>query len=75
MESATMATRKPFVGGNWKMNLNKDAAMALVEAVAAQVPTGIEVAVYPPFPYLDHVREHRAGSRLFLRQRPAPSDM
>ena len=55
MESATMATRKPFVGGNWKMNLNKDAAMALVEAVAAQVPTGIEVAVYPPFPYLDHV--------------------
>jgi len=50
--------RKPFVGGNWKMNTNRTTSADLTRAVVdglARVE-GVEVAVYPPFPYLLSVR-------------------
>jgi len=49
-----MASRRPFVGGNWKMNLDGARAVALGEAVARGVRDvpGVDVAIFPPFPYL-----------------------
>lgn len=50
--------RKPFVAGNWKMNLNKQDAETLAEAIAigtdALAGKSIEVAVFPPFVYLQN---------------------
>jgi triosephosphate isomerase len=53
-----MRDRKPYVGGNWKMNTNRTTAAELTRAVAdglARVDN-VEVAVFPPFPYLLLVR-------------------
>ncbi len=53
-----MHERKPFVGGNWKMNTNRTTSADLTRAVVdglARVE-GVEVVVYPPFPYLLAVR-------------------
>lgn len=52
--------RTPFVGGNWKMNTNKAAAVALASSVAegvarGQIQASCEVAVFPPFVYLESV--------------------
>ena len=46
--------RRPFIAGNWKMNLNRAAAVALAEAVAKKVEAcdGVDLAVCPPFCYL-----------------------
>lgn len=60
-------TRIPFVGGNWKMNLNRAQAVELAKAVArgvAELP--IDVGVAPPFVYLDAVNQAIAGSKLLL---------
>ena len=47
-----MAERTPLVAGNWKMNGSAAMAAALLDAIAADRPAGIEIAVFPPFPYL-----------------------
>jgi len=50
--------RKKFIAGNWKMNLNCAGAVALAEAVvkrAGEFPQ-VEVALCPPFVYLEAVR-------------------
>ncbi len=54
-----MASRKPFVGGNWKMNLDKSASIALAEGVADafSATDAVDVVVCPPFPYLGYVAE------------------
>jgi triosephosphate isomerase (TIM) len=46
--------RRPLVGGNWKMNTNKVSAAALVRGVVDALvgQQGVDVAVFPPFPYL-----------------------
>src|SRR5688572_22791113 len=60
-------TRTPFVAGNWKMNTNKAAAVALAKGVAAGVPVGpVEAGVCPPFVYLDAVGQALAGSAVLL---------
>jgi triosephosphate isomerase len=60
--------RKKFIAGNWKMNLNAAQATALAEAVAR--PSGdflhVDVALYPPFVYLENVRRAIAGSPVSL---------
>ena len=59
--------RTPFVAGNWKMNTNKAAAVALAKGVAAGAPGGgVEVGVCPPFVYLDAVGQALAGSAVLL---------
>lgn len=48
--------RRPFVAGNWKMNLNRGEAVALAAGIAAGVVgDGVEVAVCPPPLYVDAV--------------------
>ncbi|MEO0476178.1 MAG: triose-phosphate isomerase [Planctomycetota bacterium] len=48
-----MSTRRPFIGGNWKMNLHQNEAVELALELADKV-TGdaVQVAVFPAFPYL-----------------------
>ncbi len=52
-----MPMRQPFVGGNWKMNLNRTECHALARSVATATARdrAVEVAVFPPFPYLHEV--------------------
>lgn len=50
-----MTHRKPFVGGNWKMNTNLASASRLAEEVSrscSDFAQSCDVAVFPPFPYL-----------------------
>jgi len=56
--------RRPFIAGNWKMNTDRASAVALAEGVAkaAAKYSQIEVAVCPPFVYLDAVVKAVAGS-------------
>jgi len=52
-----MAKRKPYVGGNWKMNLNRAESHALARAVSSSLAneTSVDVAVFPPFHCLAEV--------------------
>jgi len=49
-----MTTRRPFVGGNWKMNTDRAGAQSLARGVVDGLVglQGVDVAVFPPFPYL-----------------------
>jgi triosephosphate isomerase len=49
-----MKPRRPFVGGNWKMNTNRLSAAALARGVVDALVglKGVDAAVFPPFPYL-----------------------
>ncbi len=50
-----MASRQPLVGGNWKMNTASSEADALAGAVASFQPGACQIAIFPPFVYLDRV--------------------
>jgi triosephosphate isomerase len=58
--------RRPFIAGNWKMNLDKAGAVALATALAHKAGdyAGVELAVFPPSVYIDAVRQVAAGSAL-----------
>ncbi len=58
--------RRPFIAGNWKMNLDRAGAVALARALAERAASypDVEIAVFPPFVYLDAVREAAAGTPL-----------
>jgi len=58
--------RTPLIAGNWKMNLTRDECVALARAVAegTQGTAGCDVAVFPPAPYVDAVRQTLAGSKV-----------
>jgi len=60
--------RRPFIAGNWKMNLNRASAVALAEAIAkrAEKIEGVDMAVCPPSCYLDAVGRAVAGSSVAL---------
>jgi triosephosphate isomerase (TIM) len=49
--------RRPFIAGNWKMNLDRAGAVALATEVArrAREFPGVDLAVCPPFVYLEAV--------------------
>lgn len=49
-----MAHRRPFIGGNWKMHTNRAGAAELGRGVVDGLVglQGVDVAVFPPFPYL-----------------------
>lgn len=60
--------RTPFVGGNWKMNTTLATAVELAEAISQGVADSVErvdVAVFPPFPFLQAVG-HALGHRSVL---------
>lgn len=56
--------RKPFVAGNWKMNLDRRAALALVAVLRERFGqrSDIDLAVCPPFVYIGEVAHALAGS-------------
>ena len=60
--------RRPFIAGNWKMNLTKAESVALAQALAAKVgaSSAVEVAVCPPACYLDAVAAALKGSAVGL---------
>lgn len=47
--------RKPFIAGNWKMNLTWESATQLLKGLKRQAQDlhGIELAVFPPFVFLE----------------------
>lgn len=50
-----MSNRKPYVGGNWKMNLDQAGAATLARSVADACESlhgSVDIAVFPPIPYL-----------------------
>jgi len=63
-----MNSRRPFVGGNWKMNGRMAGVGPLAGAVAAGVTNGgaVDVAVFPAFPHLAAVGAVIAGSSVKL---------
>ncbi|MDZ4773482.1 MAG: triose-phosphate isomerase [Planctomycetota bacterium] len=56
--------RKPFIAGNWKMNLERKSALGLVAQIRDAVGqrSDVDVAVCPPFVYLDEVVRALKGS-------------
>lgn len=56
--------RKKLVAGNWKMHGSRSMATALVNDIVAGKPDSIDVAVFPPFPYLAELAGQHAGSGL-----------
>ena len=61
-----MNQRKPFIAGNWKMNLNREESAALVKAVAEQARDRVDVLVAPPFTSIAAVREALGRAPIFL---------
>ena len=49
--------RRPLIAGNWKMHLDRAGAVALATAVVQRTREldSVEIAVCPPFVYLDAV--------------------
>ncbi len=49
--------RRPFIAGNWKMNLDRAAAAELASAIAGRAGdfSGVDIAVCPPSCYLETV--------------------
>ena len=56
--------RTPFLAGNWKMNLDRRGALDLAGALREAVGDrrDVEVAVFPPFVYVDEIVRALAGS-------------
>lgn len=60
-------TRVPFVGGNWKMNLNRAGSVELAKAVArGAAELSIDIGIAPSFVYLDAVKQALGGSNVWL---------
>mgnify|MGYP002622486712 CR=1 FL=1 len=60
--------RTPFIAGNWKMNLMRADAVALAAGLVKQTQgiSGVDIAVFPPFVYLQAVEQALAGSSIRL---------
>ncbi|MCB9740195.1 MAG: triose-phosphate isomerase [Deltaproteobacteria bacterium] len=60
--------RSVVVGGNWKMHLELDSAVALASDVRNRLGSqrGAEVIVFPPFPFLVPVAERLRESRVAI---------
>ncbi|MAT81201.1 MAG: triose-phosphate isomerase [Phycisphaerae bacterium] len=61
-----MPSRRPLVGGNWKMNTSRAEAQDLAGAVITQLEPSIlqacDVTLFPPFPWLTAVAEATCSS-------------
>ncbi len=54
-----------LIVGNWKMH-GLAAALAEIEGVAAAAPTGVEIAICPPFTLIERAGRAAAGSALAI---------
>jgi len=63
-----MDQRKPFIAGNWKMNLSLDESVSLVRAIADSIHDleGVDVLVGPPFTSLHPVKQAIADAGIYL---------
>ena len=58
-------SRRLLIAGNWKMNLDRAGAADLAASIAGgHSETAVDVAVFPPFVYLDAVRTALEGSSI-----------
>lgn len=64
-----MSTRKPIVGGNWKMNTTARTALDLsrdvVSSLGAQTDA-VDILIFPPFPFLQTVSGELVDSGIKL---------
>jgi triosephosphate isomerase len=62
----TTPARKPYIAGNWKMNLDRSRSLDLIKTLKGRLGDGHdrEVAVFPPFVYLADVTAVAQGSPL-----------
>lgn len=70
-------SKRLFIGGNWKMNGTREAATHLAnELVTAFEPLAMSVdaAIFPPFPYLQHIGGILRGSGLMLGAQQVSAD-
>lgn len=70
-------SKRLFIGGNWKMNGTREAATLLAnELVTAFEPLAMSVdaAIFPPFPYLQHIGGILRGSGLMLGAQQVSAD-
>ncbi|MCD6459803.1 triose-phosphate isomerase [bacterium] len=60
--------RKPIMAGNWKMNLSLKESVELVTGLKRECSgvTDVEIAVCPPFVYLQAVKDVIAGTNIAL---------
>ena len=60
--------RKPFIAGNWKMNTNGESANALAAGLAKEIGDidTVDVAVCPPYVYLQSVAAQLSSSNIAL---------
>lgn len=60
--------RRWLIGGNWKMNTTRSSAIELASAIRAgfRPRSDVTVVLFPPFPYLDAVRDVLTGSAIAL---------
>jgi triosephosphate isomerase len=58
--------RRALIAGNWKMNLDRAASVALAKDIAekSKAVAGVDLAVFPPSVYIDAVRDSLRGSRV-----------
>lgn len=60
--------RRPLIAGNWKMNLTRAECVALAKSIVSRATSAAdaEIAICPPFVYLDAVSQVVAGSTVGL---------
>lgn len=59
--------RTPLMSGNWKLNpitLSEATQLASDLAKLTEITSGVDVAVFPPFPYIAPVAETLRGSKV-----------
>lgn len=69
--------RRPFVGGNWKMNTDLISGTALAQAVATQwkqSADAVDVVIFPPYPYLQAVARVTNGTVIALGAQDVSSE-
>lgn len=61
-----MTARRPLIAGNWKMNTDRDVAVALAKSIVLRSQeeslAGCELVVAPPYPFLDAVVQSTGSS-------------
>lgn len=56
-------SRKFFVGGNWKMNGDKNIINSIINFLSERGDdSNVDVVVAPPAPYLTYVKNHLKGN-------------
>lgn len=63
-----MVNRKPLVAGNWKMHGSRAFVDELIPAILEGAPQKVELAVFPPYPYLARMDENHRGKVAFGAQ-------